>query len=95
LCAAIRLDRQVSDSTSIFCCLTEDNSFIRLRFSVISQRHHQPIARWPSAKSAPGVERGWQGCRRASLSGLESQVRLIPGPGSNRGITSCPAYPAG
>ena len=95
LCNAAGLDLQVSDSTSIFCCLTERNSFIRLRFSVISQRHHQLIAQRLSAQSAPGAERGWRRARRASLSGPESQMRLLPGPGSSRGITSCPACPLG
>jgi hypothetical protein len=80
LCDAARLDRQVPDSTSIFCRLTEHNPFITLRFSAISQRHHQPIARRPSAQSPLGVKQGWQRSRRASLSGLEGQARLIPGP---------------
>jgi len=52
LCNAARLYRQVPDSTSIFCRLTEYNPFITLPFSAISQRHHS-LSRNGLARSQP------------------------------------------
>jgi hypothetical protein len=56
LCDATAACPQVSDSASVFIHLTQGNSFIRLRFSVISQRRHQPVVQRLSARSAPGFE---------------------------------------
>jgi hypothetical protein len=53
LCIATRARRQVSDSTSVFSRLTDTNPFIRLRFSVSSQRLYQPTAQPPRRRSAP------------------------------------------
>jgi hypothetical protein len=63
LCGAARVQRQVPDSTPVFCHLTGDNSFIRLHFSVISQRHHQPTAYRLQRAVSPRSRTGWQGGR--------------------------------
>ena len=47
LCVAPERSRQVSDSTLLFSRLTERNPLIRLRFSRISQRLHQPLTEPP------------------------------------------------
>ena len=55
LCDAPSAHRQVSDSALVFHCLTGLNSFIRLHFSVISQRLNQPIAQPDNTSLAPRI----------------------------------------
>ena len=86
LCIAPSVQRQVSDSALVFPCLTEGNSLIRLRFSVISQRLNQPIAQRLNPSQCQGLEERWRRGRRASRSGSGSQVPRLPvGPGISRG----------
>jgi hypothetical protein len=58
LCDAASPRAQVPDSASLFVCLTPYNSFIRLRFSVISRRRHQPVVQRPDARSRTRIHAG-------------------------------------
>ena len=79
LCNAAGLHSQVPDSMSLFCRLTDGNSFIRLRFSVISQRHHQPIAQRLNAKSTLGIERGGRAAEERASAVWKAKYGFCPG----------------
>jgi hypothetical protein len=95
LCDAARTRAQVSDSAPFFVCLTHGNSFIRLRFSVVSQRRRQSVVQRPSAWSAPEFERVAAEARRSRRERSGQPDAAVQRAGFQQGITSCPVCPMG